>query len=347
MGPGAVAHFSDGQKAHTGVVLDVSEDGDAWALFLTSNPRWNNRCRPLTIDELTLCGFSKKDDVQTYFAPVVRPANDAYPSPITFPDHRVTDLVEEFGPSPFLPPAISLPAEIFPPVREKRPEFATAPLSRFVDQAIAKLGGVHNWDKSDGQRLGRMAWGLDDLPRSELMKLCAMLPGLSSFFTRRPSVSLSLQTRWAKIGAVLEEYREKRGVPGPLMARRMGVTDREYRWFENGLLCPSYNEMLTIMAMLPGIPDAWTLPTSVPLLADCILIQMKRRRWYTDNVSSKLRMTLRRVNEILIEVQKPTELEMKKLRSLFQALPPWRPLYMELDGLCPGASEPKVPCAQQ
>jgi hypothetical protein len=346
MGPGAVAHFTDGQKAHTGVVLDVSEDGDAWTLFLTSNPHWNKRCRPLTLDELTLCGFAKKDDRQTYFAPVVRPSQDAYPSDVTFPDHRVLDLVEEFGPSPFLPPAISLPAEIFPPVKRQRSSFSSVPLSRYVDRAIAKLGGVHDWDKADSHRLGRVAWGLDDLPRSELMQLCAMLPGLTEFFTRRPSVSLSLQSRWAKIGAVLGDYREKRGVPGPLMARRMGVTDREYRAFENGLLCPSHNEMLTIMAMLPGIPDEWTLPTSVPLLADCLLVQMRRRRWFTDNVSSKLRIPLHRVNEILIDIQKPTEPEMKKLRTIFQDLPPWRPLYLELDGLCP-VSDSKVVCPRQ
>jgi len=335
MGPGAVAHFTDGQKTHTGVVLDVSEDGDAWALFLTSNPRWNKRCRPLTADELALCGFSKKDDVQTYFAPVIRPANDAYPSDISFPDHRVLDLSNEFGPSPFLPPAISLPPDIYPPVKRKKSEFTTAPLSRFFDQAIAKHGGVHDWEHSDGQRLGRVAWGLDDLPRSELQRVCAMLPGVPGFFTRRPSISLSLQTRWAKTGSVLEEYREKRGVPGPLMARRIGITDREYRGFENGLLCPAWGEMLAIQAMLPGIPDEWTLPTSVPLLADCILIQMRQRRWYTDNVSSKLRMPLKRVNDILISSKKPTDAEMVKLRTLFQTLPPWRPLYAELDGLCP------------
>lgn len=334
MGPGAVAHFTDGQKAHTGVVLDVSEDGDAWALFLTSNPRWNKRCRLVTHDELSFFGFSKKDDVDTYFAPVVRPAQDAHHSKLTFPDHRVSDLVEEFGPSPFLPPVISLPSEIFPPVRERRSSFSTVPLSYFIDSAIEKLGGLNGWTKADGERLGRVAWGLDDLPRSELIELCSLLPGLSGFFTRRSSLTLSLQTRWSSIGSVLAEYRERRNVPAGLLARRMGVTDREYRGFENGLLCPSYDEMLTVQALLPGIPDSWTLPTSVPLLADCMVLQARKRNWVLNSIASRLRIPLRRVEEIVREVQKPTDGEMRKLRTIFPDLPPWRPLYKALDGLC-------------
>lgn len=333
MGPGSVAHFSDGQKAHTGVVLDVSEDGDAWALFLTSNPRWNKKCRLITLDELSFFGFSKKDGVDTYFAPVVRPAQDAHSSKLTFPDHRVSDLVEEFGPSPFLPPVISLPSEIFPPIRERRSSFSTIPLSHFIDKAVDKLGGLNGWTQADGERLGRVAWGLDDLPRSELIELCSILPGLPGFFTRRSSLTLSLQTRWASVGSVLADYRERRNVPAELMARRIGITNREYRGFENGLLCPSYDEMLTVQALLPGIPDSWTLPTSVPLLADCMVLQARRRGWVLNSIASRLRIPLHRVEEIVREVQRPTKEEMKKLRTLFTDLPPWRPPYKDLDGL--------------
>lgn len=334
MGPGSVAHFTDGQKAHTGLVLDVSEDGDAWALFLTSNPKWNKRCRPVTHDELSLFGFSKKDEVQTYFAPVVRPAQDAHRSRLTFPDHRVSELVEEFGPSPFLPPVISLPAEIFPPVRERRSSFPTVPLSHFIDLAIDEAGGLNGWTQSDGERLGRVAWGLDDLPRAELIQLCSILPGLPRFFTRRSSITLSLQTRWAAIGSVLADYRERRSVPAGLMARRIGITDREYRGFENGLLCPSYDEMLTIQALLPGIPDAWTLPTSVPLLADCIVLQARKRNWVLNSIASRLRIPLRRIEEVVRDGHIPSDTEMRKLRVLFADLPPWRPPYKALDGLC-------------
>ncbi len=334
MGPGSVSHFTDGQKTHTGVVLDVSGDGkEAWTLFLTSNPNWNKRCRPVTVDELSLCGFSKKDDVQTYFAPVVRPAQDAYQSGVRFPEHRVEDLIEEFGPSPFSPPAISLPGDIFPPVRERRSQFCRAPLSRLIDSAIDKLGGLKDWSEQEGERLGRVAWGLDDLPRSELIGLCKTLPSITDFFTRRSSATVSLQIRWARIGSVLADYREGKGVPAQLMARRMGVTDREYRGFENGLLSPSLDEMYTIMAMLPGIPDEWTLPTSVPLLADCLLNCMKQRRWHLNMVSSQLRISQERVRRIFVHADEPTDGEMKKLRSLFQDLPPWRPFYRGLDGL--------------
>lgn len=335
MVPGSVAHFSDGQKAHTGVVLDVSEDGDAWALFLTSNPLWNKQCRAMTPDELALCGFSRRDGVQTYFAPVIRPARDAFHSGVTLPDHRVLDLMEEFGPSPFLPPAVSLPPEIFPPVRAQKPVFPERCLAHYFDREVFRIGATKGWTDDEGKRLGKVCWGLEDMPRSELQVLCSMLPAITKFFIRRPSVTVSLQKRWSDIGSILAEYRESRSVPAPLMARRMGIPDKEYRGFENGLLCPSYGEMLTIQALLPGIPDGWTLPTSVPLLADCLLIQLLRRKWRLNQVASRARIPLSRVDDIFIMAQKPKDHEMEKLRILFRDLPPWRPCYRMLDHLGP------------
>lgn len=334
MVPGLIAHFTDGQKGHTGVVLDVSDDGEAWALFLTSNPTWNRRSRRLTLDELSLCGFPLKEGMTTYFAPVVRPARDAHHSGLMFPEHRLTDLASEFGPSPFLPPAVSLPSEMFPPVKTRRSSFSKEPLARHFDRGTHRIGAT-TWSKEELDRLSRVCWGLVDMPRSELIQLCSLLPEVRDFFTRRSSITFSLQARWGTIGAHLAEHRERRAVPLQLMARRMGVTDQEFRGFENGLLCPSFDEMLTIQALLPGIPDEWTLPTSVPLLADVLILQMRRRNWKMNQISSQMRIPMPRVDEIIVATKRPSDPEMEKLSRLFPGLPPWRPCYKELDQLHP------------
>jgi hypothetical protein len=91
--PGSVVTHSDGQAVHSGVVLAV--DGD-WVrmLFSTSSPLWNSKSRPMTTDEQAMMGFASKGS--SYFAPVVRAAEDLSPLGRFFPEHRVAALLEEF-----------------------------------------------------------------------------------------------------------------------------------------------------------------------------------------------------------------------------------------------------------
>ncbi len=329
MEPGTVAHFSDGQRVHTGIVLDEL-DGDLWAVFLTSNPEWNRKCRPASLEEVSLCGFPSGPK-RTYLAPVVRPSQDAYETDKLFPKHRVEELSEEFGPSPFAPPAISLPSEMFPDIRSVRPSMPEKLLIRIMGECFEKAGIHDGWSKDQVDRFQRIGSGLDEMSRSELVSICSLVPGLTSFFTRRASVTMGLQRRWASIGSILESYRTEQKVPLSLMARRMGLADREYARFENGLECPSYDEMLTVQAMLPGLPDSWTLPTSVPLLLECIGMQAVRRKMTVASICSLTRIPRRRLDGMFLDAKRPSDVDMKRLRMAFPGLPPWRPCYRELD----------------
>lgn len=89
---GQVATHCDGQGSHRALILRPGPM--TLALFVTSNPRWSKRSRPLADDEAALLG--KPVGNVNYLAPVIREASDFVPTRTTFPAHRTEALLVEF-----------------------------------------------------------------------------------------------------------------------------------------------------------------------------------------------------------------------------------------------------------
>jgi len=329
---GQVVHFSDGQRVHTALILDVSENKqDAWALFLTSNPLWNKRSRQLTSDELAHFGFPEEDEKHTYFAPVIRPLSDAVDAELDYPEPRVEALAQEF-PSPFAPPVLSLPKDKYPAIRNVNPVMPSRSFYDLFSQETKKL----KIDKivipdDKAALLHPFVRGETILPRHELQSLVSHIPALEKFFTRRASITIPIQVSWELSGRVLAEYRESKQVPRPLLAARLGLPDRDVMAFEAGIQCPSYHEMLVIQGLLPGIPDEWSLPTSTPLMVDIVFMKFARLRIHLNTLSSKTRIPQNRIYDILVNFKKPSAFEIQRLSGLFGPLPPWRPWNEKID----------------
>lgn len=91
--PGSVVHHIDDGN-HVSIVIDINGDF-ANLLFVTSNPRWNNQARKISVEESALLGF-KSNNVNSYLAPVIRSILDCSSRGIIFPDYRVNDFRKEF-----------------------------------------------------------------------------------------------------------------------------------------------------------------------------------------------------------------------------------------------------------
>jgi len=329
--PGTVAYFSDGQKAHSGIILSLSQDKrDAWTLFLTSNPLWNRKARQATKDEIALCGFPQSRE--TFLAPVVRPVLDASASDVKYPDARVADLKSEFGPDPFAPLIFTLPADIYPPSRIVKPQMPKKHLHDYIADEIQKKV-PNSYRPPDGKLIESYLHCKSMLPRSELRRFVSAYSSFAEFFCRRASVTMSLQVAWERTGSILAEHLDHQKIPRKLLAARMGLSERDILAFETGLQCPSYQEMLTISALLPDLPDEWSLPCSSPLLSDCVSIAMVHNGWTLSRLASVARIPYDRIQEIIVMTLRPTGTEMQRLRTICRELPPWRAYWDELDGL--------------
>ncbi len=324
---GNVAHFSDGQKTHFAIVLNVSEDKkDAWSLFLTSNPIWNRRSRRASPDELALCGFNATKE--TFLAPVIRPVSDAHSHGISFPLDRLEALKSEFSPDPFAEYIFQLPKDIYPPVKIVK---STMPAFSLLEHL---LNGRYDGLVPDEQlQMHRYFSGLTVAPRSKLRAYISQFPSMEKFFVRRKSITLSLQVTWESTGRILSEFLQKKKIPRQLLAARAGFPERDILDFEEGIQCPSYQEMLTLMAFLPGMPDEWSLPATVPLLSDVLIQALNRHGWTDAKASAALRIPHDRIGRILYEEVRPNPTELKRFEVVCRDLPPWRQYAHHLDGL--------------
>lgn len=329
--PGTVANFSDGQRAHSGIILSLSPDKkDAWTLFLTSSPLWNRKARLATKDEIALCGFPYSKE--TFLAPVVRPVQDASASDVGYPDARVDELKLEFGPDPFAPLIFTLPADIYPPSRIIKPQMPKKHLHDYIDHEIRKKA-PDSYRPPNGNQIESYLHCKSVLPRSELKRFIGAYASFADFFCRRASITMSLQVVWERTGRILAEHLDQQKIPRKLLAARMGLPERDILAFETGLQCPSYQEMLTISALLPDLPDEWSLPCSSPLLSDCVSISIIRNGWTISRAASVARIPHDRLQDILVMTIRPTGEETKRLRIICRELPPWRAYWNELDGL--------------
>lgn len=330
--PGVVAHFCDGggHKNHRAVILSLSPDGqDAWALFLTSNPSWNRKSRQATRDELGLCGFASSK--QTFFAPVIRPTSDASVAGVRFDDSRLHELRKEFGPDPFAPLIFTLPDDMYPPARSVRPQMPPDHLYLIIRSA--KMREVVYYDEDQTREMMDYLAGRGSISRSDLKRLVKASPDIEKFFGRRPSSTLSLQMNWERIGKILTEFMAEKRIPRKLLAARMGLTEKEILAFEVGVQCPSFTEMLTISALLEGLPEKWSLPCTVPLFADCINLAITRIGWNYQRASSVCRIPYNRLESLLVRGAKPSNQEIKRFGTICRDLPPWRPFSRDLDDL--------------
>lgn len=94
--PGEVGIFLDYYGEHTAIILEPGEIKSKM-VFVTSSPYWNSKARKISKDEQSLLGYPDRSNV-SYFAPVIR-HNDFFersPNNITYPTHRVNDLINEF-----------------------------------------------------------------------------------------------------------------------------------------------------------------------------------------------------------------------------------------------------------
>ncbi len=326
---GAVAHFSDGQKTHWAIVLNLSDDTkEAWSLFLTSNPLWNRRSRKASSDELAMCGFNATKE--TFLAPVIRPVSDAKSHGIYFPPDRVEEFKKEFAPDPFAEFIFKLPDDIYPPTRIVKSEMPAMSLIDFFTKGKYDDNGL-----SEEERLEfhRYTSGLKVLPRSRLKFFLSKFPLMERFFVRRKSITLSLQVTWEATGRILAEFLEKKKIPRKLLAARAGLPERDILDFEEGIQCPSYTEMLTMVAFLPGVPDEWCLPATVPLFSDVLAISMSRHGWTDAKASAALRIPHSRIVNIVYDQCRPSITELKRFQVVCRDLPPWRQYAHYLDGL--------------
>ncbi len=92
--PGSVAMHLDRGKQHLAIILETA-GREAFALFLTSNPRWSKGSRPATREELALAGVHHSR--QTYLAPAIRLSVEFERlHTVDFPEHRIESLRSEF-----------------------------------------------------------------------------------------------------------------------------------------------------------------------------------------------------------------------------------------------------------
>ncbi len=89
---GQIVHFIDSDY-HLGLLLTVGTK-KSYMLMVTSSDNWNGRSRRITKDEFSLLGMPQRKI--SYFAPVSRPNEDITPTGITYPQHRLLDLIQEF-----------------------------------------------------------------------------------------------------------------------------------------------------------------------------------------------------------------------------------------------------------
>src|SRR5271157_2132350 len=318
--PGTVAFFSDGQKSHSGIVLSLSQAGrDAWTLFLTSNSLWNRKARLATKDEVALCGFPQSKE--TFLAPVVRPVMDASASDIKYSDARVEELKIEFGPDPFAPLIFTLPADIYPPSRIVKPQMPKKHLHEYITNEARKKA-PDPYQPTDAKQIESYLYCKSVLPRSELKRFINAYSSFAEFFCRRASITMSLQAVWERTGRILAEHLEKQKIPRKLLAARMGLPERDILAFETGLQCPSYQEMLTLSALLPDLSDEWSLPCSSPLLSDCVTVTMVHSGLMLPRAASVTRIPFNRLHDILIMTDRPTGEEVKRLRIICREIPP-------------------------
>lgn len=337
MQPGDVVQFNDGQKTHLAFLLGLKGD-DAWALFLTSNPYWNPRCRAASEEELSFTGFPIKEDVTTYLASVVRPVLDATPSGNVLPDHRTQNLICEFGPDPLVTTARTvLPyMEKFPPIRTVTPKMPKRTLFGWISalRNSPKMKWPFPPEHERFEEIGYFLSGNGWVLRSELVQLVRGCPDLEhEFFHRRASHSVNCQAHWTRNGDVLKTHRQKLGVGRADVAAIIGLPERDISHFEEGIQCPSYNELLGLCAILPEMPDEFSLPSSVPLLADHISDYLARRNMRISMMRSACRIQQGRIDAISMWCQPPTSDEWKRMSAIVPNLPPWRPYMKEIDEL--------------
>jgi hypothetical protein len=341
--PGDVVHFSDGQRTHCAFLLEIEvHEGNAWALFLTTNPLWSERSRQATDEELSFTGFSIDNTRTTYLVPVVRPIVDASPSGNSITPHRLGDLREEFGPSPFIrqipniPSRPSLPDLGKAPIREvhpKQPEMTlTGYFISLVSELAARVGEDNLPAVLTDKANGSFFLGIGFVRRSVLMNLVRVLPALQDlFFIRRSSLTLQCQAHWMKNAQILKAHRESLGFDIGQVASVMGLPVTDLESFENAKQCPSYKEMLTLANILPGLPDEFSLPSSVPWFVDVIFDTLRRRHMKFMSMLSATRMNSNRIDKIIAGSSIPTKQEILRLKSLFPNLPPYRRFDNALD----------------
>lgn len=321
LGRGSVAHFSDGERVHTGLILDTFNE-EAWVLFLTSNDTWSYQARKLTDEELSFFGFPKKEK-QTFFAPVVRPILDATPGDILFPEHRVKELELEFGPSPLL----RNNKYIFRNIKPKMPK-------RTLFDILSSL--IEEQELQCNKQLMSFAVG-KLLPRCDILSAIQVLPILiEEFFFRRESKTLGVQLQWSKSGKIFKKYRqdEHRSLEG--LAQVTKLNPQDIIAFEEGIQCPSYLEMITICDAMPEIPQGFTIPTSIPFYGEVLMMevnkQLKKNPRFFEKLSSNIRMKESRFID-LVRGKRPSINEMKRISTFFPGLPPYREMIHGFDWL--------------
>jgi hypothetical protein len=142
---------------------------------------------------------------------------------------------------------------------------------------------------------------------------------------------MSLQVVWEQTGKILAEHLEQQKIPRKLLAARMGLPERDILEFETGLQCPSYQELLTAVALLPDIPDDWSIPSSIPLLCDCVTMALIHSAWTFQKAASTVRIPYGRLQEILVSGKRPSFEEMRRLKTICPDIPPWRGYMKYLD----------------
>lgn len=92
---GSIVKYVDGNGEHDAIVLRPGRI-QSLMVFATTNPNWNYRARKITSEEQILLGYPDRGR-ETYLAPVIRDNDAMYPTDKSFPLHRVTEMIEEFG----------------------------------------------------------------------------------------------------------------------------------------------------------------------------------------------------------------------------------------------------------
>lgn len=304
---------------HTGLILEILED-DAWVLFLTSNDTWSKKVRKLSNEELSLFGFPKKEKF-TYFAPVVRPAHDATADGRTFPEYRIRALEQEFGPSPL----VKIEAQIYEKIRPRMPK------KTLYDILKEEIG---EQELRKNEKLMAFATG-KLLPRNEIFSAIRALPKLrDEFFFRRESKTLGIQLQWSKSGQVLKKQRlsECRSLEGLGQVAKLNPADLSA--FEEGIQCPSYQDMLKICNVMPQVPPDFTIPTSVPFFGEVLAIELGRMNKKNPGIfgvwTARTRIRDSRFIDIMAG-KRPNANEIKRISALIPGLPPYRDRNDEFD----------------
>jgi len=166
----------------------------------------------------------------------------------------------------------------------------------------------------------------DHVHAPNLYALIDSLPGLNDFFESfNPNTAPDpyIKEKWREYASELRDLREAAGESQAEQAIRLGISENELKFIEEGDTSPSILLFRKIMEEYPGFSTTH-INMSLPTLWQKIVDFVTKNKWHINTLSSKARISEKRLR-LIINGSEPKTDEMKRLKILIPNLPSWKP----------------------